>query len=72
MRKSKDAIFYAKKLPSGYYAFYANGNKEWLDAALGSIDAVRHFADMVARANKLTCYTLTFHEEEYNYILSQM
>ena len=66
MRKSRDSIFYAKHLPSGFYAIFANGDPKFLNASLGSIEAVRQFVDMVARSSKLTCYTLTFHEAEYN------
>ena len=71
MRKTRDAIFFAKALPSGFYALFVNGNPEFLNAALKSVDAVRKEVDAIARAAKLTCYTLTFHQEEYNYILSQ-
>ena len=69
-RKTRDAIFFAKALPSGFYAIFANGDPKFLSASLNSVDDVRNFVDKVARASKLTCYTLTFHEEEYNYILA--
>ena len=70
MRKTRDAIFYAKQLPSGFYVLFCNGSKDWLDASLGSPDAVRKMVDLVAKQMRLTCYTLTFHEEEYKYCLA--
>lgn len=70
MKKSRDALFYAEKLPSGFYALYANGEQEWRDASLNSIDSVRRIVDIIAKNSKLTCYTLTFSKEEYDYMLS--
>ena len=67
--KIKRAIFYAKKLPSGFYAVYANGFDTWLDAALGSVDRVRQYVDRVAAASKINSYSLTFNEAEYKYQL---
>lgn len=67
--KIKRAIFYAKRLPSGFYAVYANGYDTWLDAALGSVDSVRQYIDRVAAASKINSYSLTFNEAEYKYQL---
>lgn len=67
--KIKRAIFYAKRLPSGFYAIYANGYDTWLDAAQGSVDRVRQYIDRVATASKVNSYSLTFNEDEYRYQL---
>lgn len=68
--KTKTALFYAKELPSGYYAIYVNGFSAWIDAARSSVDAVREYIDKIAAASKLNSYTLTFHKEEYEYYLN--
>lgn len=67
--KIKRAIFYAKKLPSGFYAIYANGYDTWLDASQGSVVRVHQFVDRVAAASRINSYSLTFNEDEYKWLL---
>jgi len=69
MAKSRDAIFFAKRCTSGFYAIYCNGSEEWINASYNSIEMVRKFVDAVAYNSKLTCYSLTFNENEYRYLL---
>lgn len=68
---SKDPVFYAKKCTSGFYAIYADGNAEFVNASYNSIEDVRKFVDASMSILKIKSYTLTFHEAEYAYYLSE-
>lgn len=72
----KNPIFYAKRLPSGFYAIYVNGCDTWLDASRNSISAIRDFCDKVTKTyapktSKIYSYTLTFNETEYNALVGR-
>jgi hypothetical protein len=70
MKTTTTAIFFAKELPSGFYAIYVNGAETWIDAAQGSVKAVREYVDKVCRISKISSYTLVFSKAEYDYTLN--
>ena len=71
MRKTKYAVFYAEKLPSGFYAIYANGNPEYINASQRTPDEVRRYIDKIMKANGITSSAETFHKESYEYFLRE-
>ena len=71
MKKTKYAVFYAEKLPSGFYAIYANGNPEYIDASQRTPDGVRKIIDAIMKVNGITSSAETFHKESYEYFLTE-
>lgn len=69
--KTREAIFYAQKNPSGFFSIYVNGDPDWINASYNNVDKVRNFIDIVARNSGLNAYTLTFNKLEYEYYLSR-
>lgn len=69
MKARETAVFYAKRLCTGWYAIYVNGHKEWIDAARKSPDAVRAWIDAYCMKSKINSYAIVFDPESYKYYL---
>ena len=74
-KKTYEMIFYAKHLPSGFYALFIGGDPKFYGAAYTSPDQIRTEVDkIVASVNRssqynVNTYSLTFNEESYKYLL---